>query len=1183
MMRKKIFCGLCIVAALWACSESPLPLEGLGEAFPIELQGEVVQQYVTRASDGGFATGDQVGIYIVNHENGQPQPLQVVGNHADNVRYTYDAEQHTWTSSYPLYWKDKTTHADAYGYYPYDAELRSVEDYPFSIRRDQREAAGYEHSDFLWAKAEDVAPGTPIYLKYQHLMAGIQVTLIEGEDFEAGEWAPADKSVLVENIATDTYINIGTGEVGISRKSAIQGILPQQRGTVWRAVVPAQTLAADQPLLAITVNGESYHFQRSEAMTYLPGKLHKFTIRVDKRLPKGDYQFTLVSEAITAWENDAESHNGAAREYFTIDVQRGESLIDVIKSMGKDPASIKNLKIKGILGFEYEKDHGDRWHNAEQNCRYIREQMPQLEAINMKELRFERVSDHDWKKLSDYSKDYNDYIPWYAFENMANLKYVVWPDSLKGIGYLAFAGSTLQGSLILPEGLEYIGSAAFGAYGHRTGNLTGELYIPSTVEYIGDGAFERCMFTNELVLPEKMLYLGANAFNNCKYMTGTVHVPDGLEEVNASWTGMERLSGAVVIPQGVKKVNGIGCPIVSIEIPEGVTEIGTLNEISWQPWQPYADYRKRLGYVKLPTTLRKIGEQAFAGCGFAHIKMYDGIEVIPTLAFAHCELQDTLTLPSTVTKIENQAFYHCDKLSAVILPENVQIIGEFAFCDCFSLDYIQCLGSAPPAIADNAFSGVEKDNFTVVVPEGAVDAYRNAPGWNEFKRISAYRNFVCRPMQAKLLNKSNVRDIVLNADEAWTVKSCPSWMHLDKSSGYKKTELKVTIDALPHGSEDRTDSIVFQLNRNDEYGEPITCYYKVQQFDYEYEEDGLLQLQKATRGQRGGIDIMFVGDGYDAEDLARGNYRTDMEEEMEYFFDIEPYKTYKDYFNVTIAMAMSYESGVVDSPDKWRNTKFGITYGAGNNGRLLVDFDEIGRYVLQDIDHSPVTAANIGRSLIICVPNSDAYEGITAMYTDGSAIAICPHSRFDYPNDARGLIQHEAGGHGWGKLGDEYIYHRAYIQTCICTCCGHVDVVQSAKSLGWFPNLSLQGRYSTNEWKQLISHPKYSDIVDIYEGGFMHSRGIYRPEVNSCMNNNVPYYNTVSRQAMVERIMEAAGETFDFDEFVSKDSRDWGNKFLTRSQQDVPWQQIKAVYSDHHGPLIKQGSPVDYLKKGGKQ
>lgn len=104
---------------------------------------------------------------------------------------------------------------------------------------------------------------------------------------------------------------------------------------------------------------------------------------------------------------------------------------------------------------------------------------------------------------------------------------------------------------------------------------------------------------------------------------------------------------------------------------------------------------------------------------------------------------------------------------------------------------------------------------------------------------------------------------------------------------------------------------------------------------------------------------------------------------------------------------------------------------------------------------------------------------------------------------------------------------------------------------------------------------RYQDIVDIYEGAHMHSDGIYRSELNSCMNNNVPYYSTISRQAMVERILDYAGEKFDFETFVSKDSREMGDKFLTRSGS------IGNVSGSIQGnaPCIVKSSPLKNLKR----
>ena len=1143
------------------CSEHESLQQDTGKRVRIDIRGEVQQEYVTRANDGGFADGDNIGVFIVNRDGGNAVALNAEGNHADNVKFTYDASSGLWTGAYDLYWKDLSTSVDAYSYYPFSSSLSSVDAFPLTIRDKQQGEAdgealsGYEASDFLWAKAENVAPGNTINLKHQHVMAGVQVILEQGSGFTEDNWSSLQKIVLIENTRVNAQVNLSTGAVSLADE-VVKTIIPQQNGSVWRAVVAPQTIAANTLLLNITVDGTSYEFKRSSQTILQPGKLHKFTIKVDKREPSGDYEFSLISEAITPWENDKESHNGAAREYITINVEEGEYLGDIIESMKLDPMEIVNLKLTGTI-------------KGNQSFDFIREKMKGIEALNMKELRTKEIfiqygdMPYDIKQVSD------DWIP--SMNMMYYLSYIVWPDSVKGI--CSFEGSNLRGSLIFPEGLKYIygtfgGTSGF--YKSQTPALSGELYIPSTVVYIADGAFGGTALSGEVVLPEKMIYLGNNAFGGCEFLTGRIHIPEGLDVLNKAFAP-NMTAKVVQIPQGIKKVNGIGGKPASVIFPEGVEEIG--NEAFW-------GVSSLQGDLKLPSTIKTIGRVAFSGTKISHVSLPENLEVIYDNTFSDCKfLQDTLTIPWSVIRIEDNAFAGCEKLDALIIPKGVEEIKGGAFGGCHSLYYIQCLKPEPPVLAGDAFNGVEKNECALVVPEGSVNAYRNAEGWKEFKRISAYQNFVCRPMQAKLLNKGNTRTIVLNSDGHWEITSCPDWIRPSKTSGFKKTEMTVTIDDLAHGSADREGSIVFTLtDKTDGDGNAITCDYKLKQFNYEYDEDGQTQLQKATKGK--GINIVFVGDGYDAEDIAKGSFLQDMKEGMEYFFAVEPYKTYKEYFNVYADFAMSYESGVCSSVNIWRQTKFGTTYGSGANGRLGINDADVFNYVLNDVTGSAITSGNVDQSLIICVPNDDAYEGVTAMYSSGAAIAFVPHSRFDYPNDYRGLIQHEAGGHGFGKLGDEYVYHRENIWTCPCICCAHADHVAADKALGWYRNLSLNGKYKEIDWTHLIFDSRYGDIVDIYEGAYMHGRGIYRSEVNSCMNNNVPYYNTISRQAIVERIMEYSGGSFDFETFVSKDSRAMGEKFLTRSGGNGS--ADGAMHAQM--PIIRKGSPLDYLKKkGGKR
>ena len=166
------------------------------------------------------------------------------------------------------------------------------------------------------------------------------------------------------------------------------------------------------------------------------------------------------------------------------------------------------------------------------------------------------------------------------------------------------------------------------------------------------------------------------------------------------------------------------------------------------------------------------------------------------------------------------------------------------------------------------------------------------------------------------------------------------------------------------------------------------------------------------------------------------------------------------------------------------------------------------------------------------------------------------------------------GGHGFGKLGDEYIYHNTFIDACRCICCPHVAEFNEAKGKGWYDNLSLSGKMSEVPWSHLIFHERYKSFVDIFEGGFMHNRGVYRSEQNSCMNNNVPYYSTVSRESIVKRIMEYAGEEYSFEKFLGNDSFDASSQASTvigtKSEYIIPAPGTRSCHEPEFMGSLKE-------------
>ena len=1132
----------------------------------IQLSGDIDQLAVTRVNDNGFCNGDVMGVYIVDYEGNKPGTLKVNGNRGDNVRHTFDEPNYKWNSAYDLFWKDKHTHIDVYGYYPF-ANPESIEDYQFEVQKDQSKATengemgGYEASDFLWGKVSDVAPTTSVIrLPMAHRMSNARVTLIQGSGFAEGEWANLEKIVLTANVARKASINLSTGDIKTAGAVENTMTIPSRTNDEWRTIVVPQTVAAGTTLFSITIGGVPYKFTKNEAFTYVSGKMMNFGIKVDKQTGSGAYKLTLVSESITPWENDLVSHDATAKEYIVINSTPG-GLKNAITAANKDYTQVRNLKITGQI-------------NAK-DFYFMRDSMLRLSALNLKEVRIK-----GWGKNEENEENMDDQIPNSAFYFIQtvggsnSLNRIVLPDTLKSIGSNAFYGCKyLSGSLIIPEGVTEIKRGAFnGCIG-----LNGILSLPSTLKKLGNrgeddmsdegtdyygGVFQNCRnLTGNLILPDNLELIRGYCFSGCSGLYGELRLPAKLKRMgNCAFSSCSGFTGSLSIPQGITALpseafhncgfNG------TLTLHNGITNIAN---------DAFANCHFK-GELHLPKSLKVISENAFCNNDFSGtLTLPSTLTHIGSNAFAYnWRLMGILDIPQEVESIGENAFSNCKMLEGIIFPESMETIRQGAFNECYGINSIICKGTMPAHIESGAFDGVAKDNFTLEVPESAISQYQAAPGWKDFKRIAAHHELVCRPSVACALSTEHKQKLVINAEGEWEVASKPNWCEVSPASGNKKTEVTLTIKGMAKNADSRDGKVVFRLKDKD-----YTHECSVSQYGYEYGEDEWITLQKATKGNNGGINIVLLGDGFNAKDIASGKYLKDIKQEVEYFFGIEPYKTYRDYFNVYTAIPLSTESGI-GTVNTIRYNRFNTTFTGGVG--LKADYDEVFDYAL---GAPTVNKSNLNQTLIIMVPNSTDYGGICQMWEDGSAIAFCPQSTYGYPLDTRGVIQHEAGGHGFGKLGDEYIYHNAFIDACGCSCCGHVLEFNGAKSLGWYDNLELTGKMHSVGWSHLIFDDRYSDIVDIYEGGYMHNRGVFRSEPNSCMNNDIPYYSTISRESIVKRIKAYAGETYSFEDFVKNDKRDAGI-VESRAFGGNGDQRTSGTYQ--HAPVFHKGSPLKMAK-----
>lgn len=365
---------------------------------------------------------------------------------------------------------------------------------------------------------------------------------------------------------------------------------------------------------------------------------------------------------------------------------------------------------------------------------------------------------------------------------------------------------------------------------------------------------------------------------------------------------------------------------------------------------------------------------------------------------------------------------------------------------------------------------------------------------------------------------------------------------------------------LPEDFEDNPNYELWGVDQNvllQQYGYVLTPFSDVYESS-DYSMDGeVMVLQKATVGS--GVDIVLVGDGFVDKDMVKdGKYDQAMNETLEYMFNLEPMKTYRDYFNVYAVKAVSKN----DRFGKGCQTACGSVFGeppfvSGNDAKVM-EYASI----------APVKS--LDDLTVAVIINANVYAGTTSMnLMDDSAISYvgmfqAPSAA--YPNSFEAVLTHELVGHAFAKLGDEYVYkNETYPMT------GDLYWRNEAWiTPGYYANLDITSDIELIRWTHMLQDERYSSYTGIVEGGDTYAYGIWRPESRSIMRDNDPYFNAPSREAIVKRIMQLSSEEFTFEKFATKDIH--SPLPYTRSNY------VENAFEPTHPPVIVKGPWRDAMK-----
>ena len=201
-----------------------------------------------------------------------------------------------------------------------------------------------------------------------------------------------------------------------------------------------------------------------------------------------------------------------------------------------------------------------------------------------------------------------------------------------------------------------------------------------------------------------------------------------------TYTAKERLEETSDIDSKGLHVNSFNVKIESHTFSNGtgtITFAGEITAIGHKGFYGCED----LTSIVIPDSVTIIRRNAFEGCkSLTSVAIPNSVKVIGYRAFAGCESLTEIIIPNSITIIEEEAFLLCSGLKSIVIPNVVSKIRSGVFERCESLESITCHATTPPILEEFCFGGVLL-SIPVYVPDEAVNAYKKADGWKDFKNI----------------------------------------------------------------------------------------------------------------------------------------------------------------------------------------------------------------------------------------------------------------------------------------------------------------------------------------------------------------------------------------------------------------------------------------------------------------
>lgn len=305
-------------------------------------------------------------------------------------------------------------------------------------------------------------------------------------------------------------------------------------------------------------------------------------------------------------------------------------------------------------------------------------------------------------KLSDKIK----VIPASAFAGCTQLTNIELPDGIERIEKHAFESNKALTNIVLPGTLKYIGPAAFADDSKlKTVHFEGQLYDwvkitfddfdgtkedggryypedTNPLSYAKEFYLRNNMPLQDISFTEEMDSISPRAFAYYRGIINSIVITTGVEHLRigeAAFYGVKQVP-SMTIASSLKSIRGKLPSALNVYYSGGMVDYCNLKLYSNSLGSKLTINGQAITTkLELPEGIKVIPSFHFGGLGFTAVSIPNSVTAIEDYAFSSCYNLEEVELPQQTIYIGKSAFKDCSKLKSLSLPSSLKYIGRYAF------------------------------------------------------------------------------------------------------------------------------------------------------------------------------------------------------------------------------------------------------------------------------------------------------------------------------------------------------------------------------------------------------------------------------------------------------------------------------------------------------------------------